>query len=367
MKVRLFPGDQSGCGFYRMMEPGRVVSELSADVEVEYVFYEEDEGGLEVTLAGRLGSEKVIAVKDPECDVIVLQRPAHRHLVEAIPHIQAHGIAVVADFDDDFDSLHPRNQAFLAYDPERNPMQNKVWAKLASSLADLVTVTTPALAKTYGAHGRVAVLRNYVPESYLSVKPTWPDQLGVPTIDIPSIGWAGNPYSHPGDLEVMGTSIHDLAWDHTARFRTIGTPKTLKIVGAGQLSSDVVEWAPIDEFAALTASFDIGVVPLADTRFNRAKSWLKGLEYAALGVPFVASPTHPYKELAAIGLGDLVRTTTRNSRSWHEALLRYVEDEEYRALRAEEGRIIARSYTYEKNGFEWLQAWANALTLRRAT
>lgn len=362
MKIRIFPGDQTGCGFYRCMEPGRVVSELSADVEVEYVYHELDDGGLEVTLAGRLGNERVVGVRDPECDVIVLQRPAHRHLVESIPHIQRYGTAVVVDFDDDFDSLHPRNQAYPAYDPEHNPLQNKIWAKLASSLADLVTVTTPALAKTYGEHGRVAVLRNYVPESYLTVKPFWPEEYATKR---PHIGWAGNPFSHPGDLEVMGSAIHDLTFDRRARFCTIGSAKTGDIVSARHPKA--IPWSKLSDYPALTASFDVGVVPLADTKFNRAKSWLKGLEYAALGVPFVASPTQQYKALAEFGMGDTVRTTTRNSRAWTDALLRFVEDEEYRQLRSEEGRILAGQFTYEKNGFEWLQAWGNALSMRRAT
>lgn len=364
MIVRIFPSDRTGCGFYRCEEPGRVVSELTADVEVQYVYNEDDDGGLTVTLSGRLGAEKVVKVEDPQCDVIVLQRPAHRHLIEAIPHIQSYGTAVVVDFDDDFDSIHPRNQAYSHYQPETNPMLNKVWAKLSTTLADLVTVTTPALAKTYGKHGRVAVLPNYIPESYLKVKPYWPDVTANP--EIPRIGWAGNPFSHPGDLEVMGGAIHDLSYEGKAVFRTIGTARTLDIVGTTNGGS-ALDWASIDDFPALTASFDVGVVPLADTAFNRAKSWLKGLEYAALGVPFVASPSKPYQDLVRLGAGDLVSMTTRSTGAWKRALLRYVEDEEYRRLRSEEGRIVASGLTYEKHGEKWLQAWGNALTLRRAT
>ncbi len=221
MRIKIFPSDRTGCGFYRCAEPGRVVSELTADVEVEMVYEEDEEGGLEVTLSGRIGAERVVSVKDPECDVLVLQRPAHRHLIESIPHIQAYGTAVVVDYDDDFDSLHPRNQAYTHYQPETNPQLNKIWAKLASELADLVTVTTPALRKRYGEHGRAAILPNCIPEWYLKVDPFWPDEFSTKR---PSIGWAGNPHSHPGDLEIMGAAIHDLTFDRLARFCTIGAP-----------------------------------------------------------------------------------------------------------------------------------------------
>ncbi len=352
-----------------MMEPGRVTSdaELAA---VEYVFDSADEGGLEVQLQGRLGAERVASVDHPGCDVIVLQRPAHKHLVEAIPHLQAHGVAVVCDYDDDFDTIDMANPAYAAYDPATNPMSNKVWAKLASELADLVTVATPALAKKYGAHGRCVVLPNCVPERYLKVTPFWP--VGAERrCEYTRIGWAGNPRTHPGDLEVMDKAIFNLVDNNRAVFRTIGTKKTLDILGHGITSSfeflnEYVEWVSIDEYPSLVASFDIGVVPLRDSTFNKSKSWLKGLEYAALGVPFVASPTKPYSSLSYLGAGDLVTTTTRNTMAWERALGRFLDDGDYRDRRAEEGRAVAKVWTFENNAEKWAQAWKDAQTIRRS-
>lgn len=366
--VRLFPSDQFGCGFSRMLEPARCVLEQTTGVEIQYVFNQEDEGGFEVMLAGRMGQEKVVSVADPECDIVVMQRPAHRHVIETIPHLQAWGCAVVCEYDDDFNSIDPRHAAYLAYEPRHNPMINKLWAQLGSQLADLVTVTTPSLAKTYGSHGRCKVLPNCVPESYLSVKPRWEDDgyftEHYPTT--PRIGWAGNPNAHPGDLEVMGDAIANLYYQDKAILRTVGSGRTFNILDLEEGDGEGLEWASLEDFPALVASFDVGVVPLRDSRFNRAKSWLKGLEYAALGVPFVASPTAEYRKLVQLGAGDLVSTTTRSTAAWERALLRYVEDPEYAALRSEEGRIVASQWTYEKHAERWLQAWRDALSMRRA-
>jgi len=381
VKVRVFPSDRTGCGFYRILAPVDALIAGGADVELEinYQFAvggsDEAPGDINVMLSGSLGrTEKVVSVADPECDVIVLQRPAHKHVVEAIPHLQAHGCAVVCEYDDDFDSVDRRNPAYMAYDPRTNPMQNKIWAKLGSSLADLVTVTTPALVKRYGAHGRVVTLPNYVPEWYLGVetKAAKADWLGTDLSVYeggtgPRIGWAGNPASHPGDLAVMGDAIVNLMSDTDTVFRTIGTEKTAREVGLDEDAIEVAKWVPIEDYPAMVASFDIGVVPLRDSTFNRAKSWLKGLEYAALGVPFVASQTKPYKQLHSLGICDVVQPTTASTSAWTRALMRYVEDEEYRLLRAEEGRIQARTMTVEAHAEDWLNAWRNALTLRRAT
>jgi hypothetical protein len=56
--------------------------------------------------------------------------------------------------------------------------------------------------------------------------------------------------------------------------------------------------------------FDIGIVPLNDIPFNEAKSNIKGLEYAAAGIPFVAGPTSEYKVLAADGVGRVASSDT---------------------------------------------------------
>lgn len=54
-------------------------------------------------------------------------------------------------------------------EPTTNREQNGKWLGVAWERADLVTCSTPALAERYGKHGRVAILPNYVPASYLEI------------------------------------------------------------------------------------------------------------------------------------------------------------------------------------------------------
>ncbi len=67
--------------------------------------------------------------------------------------------------------------------------------------ADLVTVTTPALAERYGSHGRVKVLPNLVPASYFDIPTHAPRKVS------PTVGWTGSVVTHVGDLDVMGGVI----------------------------------------------------------------------------------------------------------------------------------------------------------------
>jgi hypothetical protein len=65
--------------------------------------------------------------------------------------------------------------------------------------------------------------------------------------------------------------------------------------------------------------FDIGVVPLSDHPFNRAKSFIKGLEYAAAGIPFVASCSPEYLRLRdEFGIGRVAVSKEQWLRHIHE-------------------------------------------------
>lgn len=358
MIVRLMAADRTGCGHARIIHPGRVVADQTTEIAVQFVFDDDEEGALRVGLHGRIGNENVVSVEDPQCDVLVMQRPAHRHLVEAIPFIQAYGTAVVVDLDDDFDTIDIRNAAWAAYDPQSSPSSNKIWARRATELCDLLTVTTPALARRYGQHGRVAILPNYIPEAYLKI-----DRPHVPPL---RIGWAGSVKSHPGDLEVMQGAMRAVQYRANVVFSTVGSARAADVMQVPRHLTEVLDWVPIEDYPYAIAHFDIGLVPLKDSPFNRSKSWLKGLELAACGVPFVASPTEQYRKLSELGAGDLVTSLTPNNRAWRTAIERLRDNEDYRAERAAAGRATAATLTYEGHAEEWVSAWRNALALRRA-
>ena len=69
---------------------------------------------------------------------------------------------------------------------------------------------------------------------------------------------------------------------------------------------------PISKYPQLFRKIDIGMVPLNDVKFNYAKSGIKGLEYTAAGVPFVASYSPEYAILEEQGIGRVAR----NEREW---------------------------------------------------
>lgn len=89
------------------------------------------------------------------------------------------------------------------------------------------------------------------------------------------------------------------------------------------------QWAPIHLWPAAVKGWqmDIGIAPLLDSNFNRAKSNLRWLEYSALNLPTVASKVRPFAECIKPGVDGFL---CNSKQEWYEALRALVLDEKKR-------------------------------------
>lgn len=343
MKVRVHPGDARGVGYVRMIWPGDAARAHGLDVEAAPSF--------PIQRAVHPQTKQMMVKPDEvDADVLVFQRVSNPEIVSMIPTFQARGQAVVVDVDDDAVSLTMKNAAYGAENPRM--------ILKACALADLVTVSTPALARRYGAHGRVAVLPNCVSRALLHLPR---DSDGR------TIGWGGWIGSHPGDLEATRGGVDEAVQRAGARFHVVGPGDGIQ--QALSLRDEPSATGPLTnvagyEFERALGELDVGIVPLADSKFNEAKSNLKGLQYAARGVPFVASPMPEYQRLAEEGAGVLAPARARN---WRARLVDLITDPALRAEMADRGRqVVADAHTFEGEGWRWAEAWETALEHRRS-
>lgn len=268
-------------------------------------------------------------------DVIVLQRPAKREMLGHIERLQAAGVKVVVDIDDDFSCIPANNITFWSYHPKHSPNSNRDILAKACKIADLVTVSTPALIDRYGSHGRVRVIPNYVPEWYLTIEG---EKSGC-------VGWSGAIETHPDDLQVTRGALADFP------FKVIGKGNGVKRVLNLKTEPETTGWLDINgDYQRALASLSVGIVPLDNNGFNRAKSWLKGLEMAALRVPFVASPLPEYQKLYLKGAG----LCARRQRDWRVLVAQLLDDPI--SIR-DSGYTAAKLLTIEKNSYRWAEAW----------
>lgn len=353
MKVHVYPADQHGCGHHRIIWPAEVLIRAGHDVTV-------------ITQQARklmmyLDGETVVDVKIPDdVDVVVFQRVTHKHLAAAIRVLRSKGKTVVIDVDDDLSCIHPSNPAWAEYHPQRSKMTEGMpdahvhsWANLdlACREASLVTATTPALLKRYAAHGRGVVLPNYLASHYYETRHfdssvvTWPASLG----------------SHPNDPDAVGNAILRTVQDG-GRFHVISTsPGVGKAFGLPddhsltQIRMDVklLDWPMV-----IASQSGIGIAPLADTKFNAAKSWLKPLELSAVGVPWIASPRDDYRRLHALGAGWLADKPS----DWYKKLKALRGSPGLREELAGRGREVADTLRLDDHAHKWWTAWRTAVS-----
>ena len=163
-------------------------------------------------------------------------------------------------------------------------------------LADLVTVATPVLARRMAphTHGQVRVVRN-------ALDPRWYEGARAG----PGGGGPGGPSDGPGgpvrvvyhgvpvrfrDYEIARPAVDALAPETPGLTRVwLGAAEERRVAAA---MDEVRPWVDgLARFAAelVAARPGIGLAPLRDEPFNRAKSELHWLEYAMAGAPCIVS------------------------------------------------------------------------------
>ena len=339
MRVAVFPADQRGCGWYRLLHPARVLRGHGHDLTIDPdLGYYHDPTGTEPP---RLFLD---------ADTVVIQRPVTATVAAFAQTVVDHGHRLVVDIDDALDALHARH-------PYRRDLAERDGWGLehlhhCCAIADAVTVTTHPLADRYG-QGKAHVLPNLVPEAYLTVRHRRSRRHTEP----PLVGWTGRPESHIDDAAATGRSLAPVLARHGARFAAWGptAATTWAQMGVDRRHGRQMPYRDLhDGYPRSVARLDVGLVPLADTGFNRAKSWLKGIEYAALGVPFVASPLPEYAKLAKMGAGLLAAAPAQ----WAGLVDELLGDPARRRELAEAGRAVAAGLTYEAHAGRWWEVWA---------
>jgi hypothetical protein len=141
--------------------------------------------------------------------------------------------------------------------------------------ADATVVSTESLASILPAWAHVD-----------AIIPTVPDPKRYPVAEHVQeapvrVGWAGSMRNIPY-LNMVRPALERLASDGSA---------TLEVVSSEPWSgpSSFRRWELAEE-ATVFARFGIGIMPLPDTAYTRAKAGFKLLQYMAAGVPVVASP-----------------------------------------------------------------------------
>ena len=288
--------------------------------------------------------------------VVVLKLLMHRDTPEQVRRAQALGQKVVVDIDDFHADLHPDNVAAKGTDPMLNPDVNRQFHEQVIEAADMITVSTPFLLDYYAErHPCVRLIRNGIDFTrYSRIR----DRAGWQ----PTIGWVGAIPWRSGDLETLRDWLpafigeHDLRVHHSGHLDDDPEHFWTK-TGVKQSRMSTLQAALILDYPTLFTGFEVGIVPLNDIPFNHAKSTIKGLEYAASGIPFVAAATPEYIRLAELGIGRVASTPEE----WVKHLTDLLDPGVRKREAATQRALVSREFSMRDRGAEWSTALEEVL------
>ncbi len=285
-----------------------------------------------------------IGLPDYDPGLIVGQRVDNPLIRPVWDSMKANGFPLVYEIDDDPFSVDEVN--WLAFPAFSRP-EVLDFMRYCASTADLVTASTEPLAQIFREFNpNVTVIPNCIPAAMLTAKQPRHEKL--------TIGWAGGA-SHSRDIAMIAQSWRDVLDETGARGHFVGV-EYLNLMR--RRSFDYTPWVTTVAAYYRALDFDIGLAPIAPHPFGDSKSNLKCLEYAALGIPVVASDCLAYRDFVIDGVTGFLCSTQKQ---WRDAMLLLAHDSELREKMGALARERARAFTIEEHWVRWEQAYAPLL------
>jgi len=295
-------------------------------------------------------------IRDPaallDFEAIHVMRICHPLMVRLTRQLQRRGVAVIWDNDD-------QRVALLA-EAAKAPGQEGMAAqrffasmRAMAKTADAVTTPSTALAHLHAADSRrdVRILPNLLPPKFRRPERLMPHN-GV------HIGWVAMPH-HRDSFEALGireTLEHLLA--RHAHLTITGVGLDLELRSRRYVHTPGI---PYGTLADSLAHFDVAIAPLADTAVDQARSDVKLKEYAAAGVPWLASPIGPYAGLGEQEGGRLVADG-----DWFAEIEQLMHDADRRRVLSQRGMRWAAGETIEAHVDLWERTFEDAIAQARA-
>lgn len=323
------PLQPNGCAWYRCKLPSDQLNKRGWSTAVGFPCFRPSDG------FGML-------IEDSKAvygwDIIVFKLLMQKEIHDAMKIALSNGQKIVVDIDDFFDGLPESNKAWESTHPDLSPTLNrKIYSEIILDASAVIT-STPFLFNYYSSkRDNVFMVRNGIDIDIPSRghRDRWPRkslsflQNKYKNARPKTIGWVGATHWRANDLEQLSNffgsyiDLRKLKFHHSGHADT--APIAHELLGIDKKFQSQSGMAPILEYPKLFRKMDIGIVPLNNVPFNHAKSFIKGLEYAASGTPFISSFSPEYRFLAESGIG----CVAHNESEWVYILDKLLEPENY--------------------------------------
>jgi hypothetical protein len=271
-----------------------------------------------------------------DCEVVHIFRRSDPEAQAMVKTLLRGGVAITYDNDDNL-SAAPKESADYKQLGGLRGHGAFVGSVKVARVAEVVTTTNETLADMYRDAGieSVEVIPNLL----------WPDaDRSRKRHDGIVIGWiAGGEHAADAARLPIRQALEQLLAKHESlRVECIGVDLRL----SERYRHD--EFVAFEELPGRIGGFDVGIAPLSDIALNRTRSDIKVKEYAASGVPWLASPFGPY-----VGLGEEQGGRLVADDAWFEELERLVTNRRLRRRLSRRAAAWAKGQTLDTASDRW--------------
>jgi len=268
-----------------------------------------------------------------EADIIIVQRLLVSEVQNSIFYWRSMGKPVAADLDDAY-TIMPRTVASHKFwrqgmiggkkdgkeiwlQMKYKPDEQLVWGvKLCTALIS----PSKVICEDWQKYTRNTFWTpNYIDSSLYTKFRRVPRGMD----DLITLGWGGS-FSHVeswNDSRLV-PALHRILQERK-NVRLIlagGDPRIYGLFHKQRGQVAIHPWVEPSKWPEYLAEFDIGLIPLAG-EYDQRRSWIKPLEYATMGIPWVGSRNRMTEEFGT--MGTLVRNKTYD---WYEALTDVIDN-----------------------------------------
>ncbi len=328
-----------------------IVAELTLQQCANYRVWQKQEHFARLGVACRVvdwrRTEEWLSAAALATQVILYRVPGYPEVLANIETCRQLGLKMAWEVDDIIfdDALFLQNRNIDSLDPEmREGILSGVGLYRAAMLAcDAGIASTPHLADAMRASGMadVFIVENALDADTLSLAE---GLRGAAKAASPGvlITYGSGTKTHDADFrEAAPALLHLLRSRPDVRLRIVGELGLPP--GFAELPDQVERLPPVPfaRYLALLAESDIAIAPLENTPFNDAKSNIKFLEAAILGLPCVSSPRAHFRDAIQNGETGLFAD---DETAWFAAMTRLADDAALRNKMSEAARasVLAR-------------------------
>jgi glycosyltransferase involved in cell wall biosynthesis len=164
-----------------------------------------------------------------------------------------------------------------------------------------------------------------------------PDFPAAPAGGTLAVGWIGIPLN-AHYLTIVAPALRALAGTRKFSLHVVGAPVPDAFAGIPAQSFPWTEESEIERIAA----FDVGIMPLHDTPWERGKCAYKLLQVMAAGKPVIASPVGANAQVVQHGVNGFLADSPEE---WADALRRLEDPDLRRRMGAQARKTVEEQYS----------------------